>query len=179
MSERDRHKWNERYQENAGRSKPSYLVTRYHHLAHVGRALDVACGNGRNSLYLAETGFHVDAVDISEVAIERLAGRHPDIETIRTDLDAWIVPKARYDLIVNIKFLDRRLLPMLENGLTPGGVLIFEAFLSADDDRFCLRPNELLHAFAGLRVVYYEEQKRDQTQKFKAIARFVGVKAGR
>ena len=40
-----------------------------------GRALDIAAGRGRNSLFLAELGFEVDAVDVSDVAVETVA-RH-------------------------------------------------------------------------------------------------------
>ncbi len=132
MAEADRIKWDSRYLENPGALAPSPLLTRFAPLATVGKALDLACGNGRNSIYLAERGFFVDAVDISTVATNRLAGKHPNINVICTDLDTWSVPQNRYELIVNIRFLDRRLFPMIRNGLKPGGVLIFESFLDGE-----------------------------------------------
>jgi tellurite methyltransferase len=175
MSETDRLKWDDRYRKNQGNTDPAAIVSKYIHLAEAGKALDIACGNGRNSRFMAARGFDVDAVDISRVATGRIEGRHPNIHVICTDLDTWAIPEDRYDLIVNIRFLDRRLFPMIRNGLTPGGVLIFEAFIGDAGHRYCLASNELLREFKSLRVVYYEEMRLAQPDKFAGVAGFVGV----
>jgi SAM-dependent methyltransferase len=55
-----------------------------------GRALDLACGEGRNALWLAERGWHVTAVDFSRVALDKgraIAARHPDAEHLQVD---WV-----------------------------------------------------------------------------------------
>ncbi|MCF8052881.1 MAG: class I SAM-dependent methyltransferase [Desulfobacterales bacterium] len=176
MAEEDRIKWDSRYRENPGDLEPSPLLTRFAPLSTVGKALDIACGNGRNSIYLAERGFFVDAVDISTVATNRLAGRSPNINAICTDLDAWIIPQNRYELIVNIRFLDRRIFPMIRNGLKPGGVLIFESFLDREEKKYCLKPNELIQAFQSFRILYYEERKANRSENFDQIASLVGRK---
>lgn len=118
----------------------------------------------------------MDAVDISTVATNHLARRKPDINAICTDLDTWVIPKNRYNLIVNIRFLDRRLFPMIQDGLRPDGVLIFESFINGTKDRYCLKQNELLRAFQSFRIVYYEEKKIDATKKFDQIANLVAIK---
>jgi tellurite methyltransferase len=122
MSKKDRQKWDARYRSNIGETDASSLVKRYWHLAPIGKALDIACGNGRNSLFLAGKGFSVDAVDISAVAIHHLAGETPDnLNVVRADLDTWTMPENRYDLVLSIRFLDRRLFPMIQSGLKPEG----------------------------------------------------------
>jgi SAM-dependent methyltransferase len=176
MAENERKKWDARYLKHQGGSEPSPILTKYWSLASVSNALDIACGNGRNSLFLAEKGFTVDAVDISTVATDRLKAQNPDINVICTDLNAWDIPANRYDLISNIRFLDRRLFPLIQEGLKPGGMLIFESFLNCETDPYCLKQNELLRAFHSFRIVYYEEQKIEEPGRFDQTASLVAIK---
>ncbi len=176
MADKDREKWDSRYAANLGGSEPSIILTDYSGLASCGNALDIACGNGRNSLFLAKQGFIVDAVDISTVATNYLAGCDPKIHVIRQDIDDWTIPRNRYQLIVNIRFLDRRLFPMIKDGLRPGGVLIFESFIDKKKDEYCLKQNELLHAFQSFHIVYYEEKKSDYSEKFDKTVSLVAIK---
>ena len=118
----------------------------------------------------------MDAVDISPAATRQLAGKHSNVNAICTDLDTWTILQNRYELIINIRFLDRRLFPMIQDGLKPGGVLIFESFLDGIKDAYCLKQNELLRAFPSLRVVYYEEKKIDPPGKFDQVASLVAIK---
>ena len=175
MADQDRKKWDTRYKDDLGNLNPSSILTQYWHLASCGSALDIACGNGRNSLYLAEKGFTVDAVDISTVATDHLNGKHPGIHVICQDLDTWEMSPDRYDLIVNVHFLDRRLLPMIERALKPDGVLIFESFISQKAHPYGLRNNELLQTFQTLRIIYYEEKPNDH-EEFSQIASLVAIK---
>ena len=75
MSDEDRKKWDTRYQDvaYAARRHPSvYLVECLSVIRPpVMQALDLACGAGRNALYLASQGYHVDAVDIASAALQR------------------------------------------------------------------------------------------------------------
>jgi len=176
VMEKDREKWNARYMENPGGAEPSPVLKRFWSLASVGNVLDIACGNGRNSIFLADRGFAVDAVDISTVATAHLAGTRPDINVICADLDSWSIPRNRYTLIVNVRFLDRRLFSMIQQGLKPGGVLIFESFVDEENDNYCLQQNELLRAFQALRIVYYEEKKTDRSARFDQTAVLVAIR---
>ncbi len=132
-------------------------------------------GNGRNSRFLAQKGFHVDAVGISNIAINHLAGKDPRINVICQDIDTWQIPQDRYQIIINIRFMDRRLFPMIRKGLKPGGILIFESFID-ETEEYCLEPNELLNAFEYFHVVYYEERKTEHSDKFDKSVYFVAIK---
>jgi hypothetical protein len=83
-----------------------------------------------------------------------------------------------------VKFLNRRLFPYIQEGLKPGGVVIFHTLLKPDDVQgtskhhrdYLLRPNELLHAFMGMRIVYYRETASPETDDPDWTATLVGVK---
>ncbi|MBR9984463.1 MAG: class I SAM-dependent methyltransferase [Desulfosarcina sp.] len=176
MTDRDRKRWNSRYLKDLGGAGPSPILKKYWRLASFGDALDIACGNGRNSIFLAAKGFAVDAVDISTVVTDHLAGKNPNIRVICADLDTWDIPQNRYELITNVRFLDRRLFPLIKNGLRTGGVLIFESFMDGEKEKYCLKQNELLRAFQSFRIVYYEEKKADLSEKFDQTASLVAIK---
>ena len=176
MTVKDRKKWDSRYLKDMRSSSPSLILKAFIDLAPKGNALDIACGNGRNSLYLSEKGFIVDAVDISTVATNHLAGRDPNINVICQDIDAWEIPQNRYELVVNVRFLDRRLFPMIQDGLRAGGVLIFESFIGGKKDEYCLKQNELLQAFQSFHIVYYEEKESDHSDTFDQTASLVAIK---
>lgn len=176
MTLNDRQKWDARYLRQPGGSAPADIVKRFYQLAAPGRALDIACGNGRNSIFLSEKGFAVDAVDISRVATDRLRLSRPDIQVICADLDTWKIPAEHYALVVNIRFLDRRLFPMIHGSLIPGGILIFESFIGSGHASYCLAPNELLRAFQFMHILYYEEKPAEHGEKFDQIATLVAVK---
>ena len=75
MSGADRERWDERYRLGAyvEREHPSAWLVSCLSRAPSGRALDVACGAGRNALYLAERGYAVTGIDVSPVALARAA----------------------------------------------------------------------------------------------------------
>jgi SAM-dependent methyltransferase len=134
-----------------------------------GRALDIACGMGRNALFLAGLGFRVDAVDVSDVAVEatgaRASERGAAVRALRADVRTDPFPAPPYEVILNLNFLERVLFDPIAQALAPGGLLVFETFgrLQRDvpggtlDERLTLAPNELLRAFTGLRVLHYRD----------------------
>ena len=180
----DRLKWNKKYREHHLPKEVTGVVKEFCGMAPGKKALDIAAGNGRHAIFLARNGFSVDAVDISEVGLSEFAGKHPDIRPICADLDQFDIPAGRYDLILNVKFLNRRLFPYIQEGLKPGGVVIFHTLLKPDDARgpskhcgdYLLRPNELLHAFIGMRIVYYRETADSETDESDWTATLVGMK---
>ncbi len=161
----DKQRWNERYLDNPMPQEVSPLLDRYIEHANVGQAIDVACGTGRNTHYLADLGFLVDAIDISDYALERVR-KSSTIKKIDTDLDKYNLTPNKYDLIVNVNYLNRRLVSQMKDALKSGGLLVFETFIVAHGDfnlpttnlDYLLRKNELLHSFIGLDVIYYEER---------------------
>jgi SAM-dependent methyltransferase len=128
----DRIKWNQKYREENHPTIVANVVKRFYHLAPGKKALDIAAGNGRNPVFLARKGFSVDAVDISDVGLAKFADKYPEINTICADLDQFDIATARYDLIVNVKFLNRRLFPYIQEGLKSGGMVIFHTLLESD-----------------------------------------------
>lgn len=171
--------------------KVSWIVANFSEMAHIGRALDLACGTGRNAIFLARQGFIVDAVDISDVGLEKLQHKHPGIRPVCADLDHYEIAANRYDLIINIRYLNRRLFPYIKEGLVSGGVLIFESFMEKpknekSTDRkthqpscrdYLFRENELLHGFLSLTIRYYREFEAKEEGSPPWMASLVAKKA--
>ncbi len=144
-----------------------------------GKALDVAAGSGRNALYLASHGFHVNAIDRDEQAMAQLAvtakqRNLPNLTVQTVDLERKTeerpeFPKQEYDVIVVCFYLHRALFPALIDSLKPNGVLIYETFTIDNYLRhhhprrweFCLAHNELLRLTSTLRVLSYDEGEHD------------------
>ena len=151
----------------------------------IPRALDLACGDGRNARWLAELGFAVDAVDVSDVAIGalRLAAEARELSVDARVLDAAqdALPVAEYDVVVVVHFLQRDVFGSLQAALRPGGVLLYETFTrdhvdvlgSSFNPAYVLEPNELLHAFAGLYVRHYREGIVERGDHRSAVASLV------
>ncbi len=155
------------------------------------RALDVACGDGRNAGYLAQLGFVVDAVDVSDVAVDALqaaaaarglSGVHPR----RCDLEQGGLPAAAYDVVVQINYLQRDLFGELARALRPGGLLILETFTRADlealgnhvEARYLLGAGELPASFPGLEVIRHREAVVDHGGRRRAVAGLVARRPG-
>jgi tellurite methyltransferase len=135
-----------------------------------GRALDVACGKGRNALYLAGLGFEVVAMDISSVALaagrSRAEAKQLTIDWRQTDLEEVRLDEAGFDLIVNFNYLQRSLFGQIKRALKIGGYVICETYLIDQKEighpknpAYLLGHNELLESFSDLRILYYREGK--------------------
>lgn len=163
-----RERWNERYRREGavtfGRAPSEWLVRQAPQLKAraPGRALDLGCGGGRHALYLAELGYDVDAIDISDVAVEHFqavaARRRLAVAAVRADLETVSIPPGAYELIVNLNVLLRSLFEPIKVGLAPGGLLVFETWrVDPGRRRHALNPGELLAAFEGLEVLDHAE----------------------
>ncbi len=196
----DRERWNRRYRESGPGSgafptAPAEWLTSHEELLSAqpkGRALDVACGNGRNAVYLARLGFEVDALDISEVAIEWLGEkvRREDLPVHKrwSDLADETLSPESYQVVVNVNYLERKILPALAAALVPGGLLFFQSFtrdhidvLGRDlDPLFTFATNELLRSFLDLRILEYRDEiihlNPDSPRSPRAVARLVARK---
>ncbi|MEA3434096.1 MAG: methyltransferase domain-containing protein [Campylobacterota bacterium] len=133
MAIEDKQKWDKKYQNNPTPDKPIKLITDFAKLATGTKALDIACGMGRHSKYLASMGFDVDALDISSVAIEALQNI-PHIHAQEVDFDSYTFPKDHYDLIICTFFLKREIFPKITEALKEGGIFIYETFLHHPDN---------------------------------------------
>ena len=190
MSDSERKKWNERYASGAygARPWPTPLLAEWVDKLPRGRALDVACGAGRNSLFLAEHGYTVEGIDISTVALDRAraaaAERGLSAEFIAMDLEAELPTDRRYDLIVMVRYTHPVLVADLIELLDEGGCLVCEehlrthhAVIGPTNPAYRMDPNELLGLAAGLRVLYYREGLIDDPDgRPAALAQLVGCR---
>ena len=192
MDSRDR--WNERYAQPGRRwmpETPSEWLVEHERLLHGGgRALDVACGDGRNALYLAQLGYMVEAIDVSDVAIDALRatvaarGLTMAITVGVVDLERESLPAGPYDVIVMTNFLLRDLYEPLQDALTPGGLLVFETLARCHVDElghsfnpdYLVAPGELAQAFARLEVVDQHEGVAQRSGHPRGVAGIVARK---
>lgn len=172
----DRVKWNSRFaaeESFLGRGPSPFLareIGRIKQWVCGRRALDIACGEGRNSIFLATNGFRVTAIDISEVGLAKGARRAEEegvaVEFIRADLDDYR-PSGSFDLVLNFNFLLRSLIPVEVALLTPGGLLLFDTILASphcptpQNPAFYLQPGELVRLFSVYdgEIICHEESQ--------------------
>ena len=192
MSRADREKWDARYREGAfaGRTHPSALIKDWIGRLPKGRALDLACGAGRNALFLARNGFEVTGTDISTVGLERArsSARNAglDIDWRQQDLEEGLEVEGRFEVICVFRYLNRRLICSLPEKLSPAGVLMVEEHLAVDQENlavsiagpsnpaFLLAPGELPGMAGDLRVLHQEEGiVTDPDGRHVALARLV------
>ena len=155
MTEADRDKWNERHRDGyAAHGQPSPVLEQWIDRIPRGRALDLACGSGRNALFLAANGFEVDAVDISDAALDigrrraRAAGLR--VNWIEQDLDEPPALADSYTLLLVVRYVNLPLIRELSGRLLPGGMLVTEQHFVTDaevggpsDPMFRLQPGAL------------------------------------
>ena len=158
-----------------------YSLTRTHsevlHAATIvppGRALDLGCGNGRNSLYLAANGFDVTAWDKNPASIGNLERirQAEGLENLRTaikDLNALSFD-GEYDFILStvvMMFLDAKTIPGLIENMqrctNPGGYNLIVAAMDTDDFPctvgfpFAFKTGELRRYYTGWDLLKYNE----------------------
>ena len=191
MAEEDRARWDERYRVGdwADVDDPSGILELAEPwLKPPGLVLDVACGAGRNALFLAQRGFSVVAVDISWEGLQRLAHRtraqRLPVYPVHADLERFVLPDSSFDVIINTRFLLRSLFPAFRSVLKPGGLLVFETFnvdeievLGGDIRRaFALEHGELKAAFAGLEFLLYAEGVFEEPEGERGLSRLIARK---
>lgn len=198
MSDADREKWDHRYAtgSHGNRDHPSAFLAEWESRLPPGQALDVACGTGRNSLFLAAAGRRVDAVDVSPAGLARArraaAQRGLDIEFIEADLEtdaARVLQDRRYSLVVWVRYVNRALLPRVAAVLDDGGMILVEQHLLTSAEvvgprtpEFRYAPNELLRrvtelASPALRVLFYSESVvEDPDGRRVALARLIACR---
>jgi SAM-dependent methyltransferase len=179
-------RWNRKYTEGSHTSlEPDPLLVRVYDeflsTRPPGNALDIAGGAGRHALWLADRGWHVKLIDISEAGIEAARKNIANVNhgepsssiTVRGLVSPEVVDlntvtdlgSEQYDLVLVFLYLQRELFPALISALKPGGLIIYKTYNTEhqnfsggpNNPAFLLRPNELLRAFQSLRVLHYHE----------------------
>ncbi len=172
MSIEDEIRWDKQHESTHGSAEPSAFLrdifTADAWPIPRGRALDLACGKGRNALFLAERGFDVVAIDISPIALEegrrRAEERNLAVVWQQADLERIQLDENAYDLVVNFNYLQRSLIPQIKAALRIGGYLVFDTYLidqpaigHPKNPAYLLQHNELLNWFREYRVLWYRE----------------------
>lgn len=169
---------------------PAGILAELRPLLPTGAALDLACGRGRNAIFLAEHGRPVTAVDWSQAALDLLEKRaqtlrlpvrriqrtedaqlaRTGIDLVQADLESAQLGVNRYFLIVCVRYLQRSLFSQICRALRPGGMLLFETYTKAQLDfsggprnpAHLLDRGELRRAFPELQTVFYRELRAEQ-----------------
>ena len=187
MAQKDREKWDKKFAsmpELLAPREPAKAVKEHYHDSPGKLALDVACGGGRHTLFLSERGFSVDAVDISSVALEKLAKKvNANVSLHEADLDTYI-PQKDYDIVVMTNFLDRDLIARIKATLKPQALFIIETYM--DDARnekkesnpdFLLAKKELLSLFnEGYEILAYDEFENESYEKYRMMKQAIVAK---
>lgn len=138
-----------------------------------GKALDFGMGLGRNAIFLAERGWEVTGVDLSEEALRQVTAvareRGLPIQCVQADLRQWDLGREKWDLIVaaNMHTVLVESAERIIAALKPGGLLVAEGFHEDVKDAVNFKPivrvppghpsNQLLKLFGSLRVLRYED----------------------
>jgi SAM-dependent methyltransferase len=171
MTESDRTRWDEQHAA-VGAPGPSHVRPPRRFAEHAellptaGAALEVACGNGTSSVWLAARGLEVTGLDVSDVAIGRAIALAEQVGVadrcrfLTVDLDEGLPDGPPVDLVLCHMFRDRTLYPAMLDRLAPGGLLAVSVLseLDAGPDRYRARPGELTDAFATLEPIAVGER---------------------
>ena len=178
--------WNDRYRVGERLAEdfslaPTPLVERTAISLKPGTALDLACGTGRNALWLAEHGWSVTAVDGASAAIDELGRRATErgvaVETKTADLEAeYAIEPRAWDLILICYYLQRDLFERAKEGVKPGGILLTIVHITdagEEPTAHRLRPGELEEYFAGWEILHrYEGPPADVAHR-RSVAEIV------
>lgn len=187
-NEEDLRHWEERYAtpEYIYGKEPTDFLRENVKLLPKGKALVLAMGEGRNAVFLAQNGFEVEGCDISPRALEKAQllakERGVSLKAFQADLDNYQLPRGAYDVVACFYYLQRDLVPQMKAALKPGGMIIMETytkdnlkygFRGPKNPGYLLDPNELLHLFSNMKVVFYREMV---VEGRKAVASIIAQK---
>jgi SAM-dependent methyltransferase len=164
-------KWNERYI-SGDRAKedleppPNPLLAETASKLPAGKALDLACGTGRNAVWLAERGWQVTAVDGSSAAIDLLRQRaaksgvsvHTQVADLETD--EFRIEPGSWSLIAMCFYLQTALFEPAKRGVKSGGLVLAIVHIAAPDEEpteHRLPPGGLKSHFRDFEILHYRE----------------------
>lgn len=184
MSLKDKEKWESKYDADeyiTGKEPSDWLEINAGLLDGHGKALDIAGGEGRNSVFAARKGYEVTCMDISENALRKAhilaQEKNTKIKTILADLDNSSLKENEYDLVLCFNFLDRNLFSGIRQTLKSGGLLFYETFTldylkySSFKKEWVLEANELLQEFSDFRILRYREVDENPKAFASLVAR--------
>lgn len=183
-SSEDQRRWDKKYARSHpyGSSQPDADLIKYiGKVPDSGLALDIACGSGRNSIFLARHGLDVVCMDISTRALETLqssAGDNPiakKLYPVQADLTHTTLPSAGFDVVTVIRYLDRRAFSAYLQTLKTGGLLFIKTFnrnhltrVPGFNPDYLVTPGELTRQFRGSDILHTNDDP-----KMEALESFI------
>ena len=176
----DRDDWDTRYsgEELLWKADPNRFLVREAADLAPGRALDVACGEGRNALWLASLGWRVTGVDFSDVALAKARRvsdeRGLDVDWVSADLAEWAPADGAFDLVI-VFYLQlpaaqrSRVYARMAAGLDRGGTMLVvghdsenlaHGYGGPQDPRFLFSAEDVAGDLDGLEIVRAEQVRR-------------------
>lgn len=173
-------KWNRKYKDrlnNHGAPEPNERLLRIAKYLNGGAAIDYAAGLGGNSLFLAEKGYDMTAIDISDVAINFIKDQ-ADLRNLKIDAkladltkESTTLTSEKFDLAIITYYLDRSLFPLVKQVIKEDGYLFYETFYKNGaagnghvSNQYKLDSNELLNQFRKWKVLFFEECEEEGRQ---------------
>ncbi len=182
-SDNERERWNQKYREASGtetwmvpdsfleRAFSQYILPRF---PHGGSALDLAGGAGRHAIWLAQQGWEVTLIDVSDAGVEQARQNAgplaAHIHFVVDDLTHFKASQtqfgARFEVVMAFFFLEREMFSEVVKAVRPGGLLVYKTLTLAQlqlpggpkNPAHLLAPGELLRLADGLRVLHYREE---------------------
>lgn len=177
----DANDWDQRYRETdlVWSAGPNVFVEQCCRALPAGRSLDLAAGEGRNAIWLAERGWAVTAVDFSRVAMDKARqlahARGVEVEWVLDDVTTFEPPRSHFELVLicylQVPASDRRtVLRHARRGLAAGGTLLYIAHDASNlehgyggpkDPAVLCTPAEVVADLPGLDIVKAEVARRE------------------
>jgi tellurite methyltransferase len=172
--------WDQRYRSDERRvGSPTPLLVEIASGLDAGDVLDLACGTGRNSLWLAEWGWRVTGVDGSAAAVETLRRQAGvlglDVDARIADLEngGYRIEPSRWDLIAMCYYLQRDLFETVMDGVVPGGVVVAIVHITEPGEeptKYRLRSGELREYFRGWEILHSYEGAPNDSEHRRMVA---------
>lgn len=146
-------------------------LTELERCAHLGNILDLACGEGRNGLFLAKKGLNVTFADRADTSLKHISN---ELGSIKSESHTWPidleVPNTNpfegktFSAALVFRYLHRPLIPQLISAIKPGGIIIYETFTlenkqfgRPNNPDFLLKAGELEDWFNNWETLHYFE----------------------
>jgi len=185
--------WNSRFASEDyifGKEPNRWLSQQSSLLPKSGTALCIADGEGRNSVWLAGTGLHVDAFDVSTIAVEKArrlaAEKNVKVNCFISDCDSFDWKDCAYDAVVAIfiQFADpaerERIFSNMVRALKPGGLIFIQGYTPKQLEFGTGGPAEVSHlytkellrtAFSGLEICALDEYEDELSEGKRHLGR--------
>lgn len=159
--------------------------------------LDLACGKGRNGLYLVENNVRVNFADVNGESLEHIKQSLRSMDEAKQKLaQCWQadfeqnettpLKNKKFSAVMVFRYLHRPLFEQIKQVIKPGGIIIYETFTVQNaqfgrpkNPKFLLKPKELVELFSGWKVLHSFEgviEGESPNHSKQAIAQIVAVK---